>query len=549
MNGPQSMGPAHSQASAGFEYAVRVIRRRAWVIGLCLVLTTLAAFGFSKLQTKRYTATAALLFANSSIAQQASGVPVASQTDPQGQRATNLALVQLADVVSKRTAAVVGSGLSGKQIEDAVTAAPQGQSNIVSVSATSTSPVLAARIANAFATQFVQQQRQNNVVGIQDAINLVQNQYQGLTAAQRTGSQGQALLDHLESLQILKAMQTDTQLVQAAAVPTSPSSPKLLRNTLLGAVVGVLLGLGLAFLLEQMDRRMRDPGDIEQSWRLPLLGLVPHMSRYTASRGATFALEPFQILRAHLRYFNVDRELRTLLVASAQPAEGKTTISRGLAAAAASMGTRTLLIEADLRKPILEQALGLEPGVGLAGALVSDTGVEHAVRRVDLTGHPSGNGGGHLLHVLPAGAVPPNPAELLESHAMEALLAWAREHYELVILDTPPLSVVADAIPLVGRVDGVIVVSRLGVSTRDGARHLRERLDHLGAPVLGVVVDDARHDTGGYYGSGYGYERKRGAKSDVGSMPQPEPDSEGRYPVASPTSGPRPLRSPSLEGD
>jgi capsular exopolysaccharide synthesis family protein len=531
------METTHRQASVGLEYGVRVIRRRAWVIGICLALTALAAFGFSKIQTKQYTATAALLFTNSSVAQQASGLPVASQTDPQGQRATNLILVQLADVISKRTAAVVGSGLSGTQIRQAVSAASDGQSDVVTVSATWTSRVLAARIANVFANEFVRQQQQNNALGIQAAINLVEQQYQSLAGDQRAGAQGQALIDHLESLKILEAMQTNTQLVQAATVPSSPSSPRVLRNTLLGAVVGLLLGLGLAFLLERLDRRMRDPADVEQSWRLPLLGYVPHLSGDMASETATFALEPFQMLRAHLRYFNVDRELRTLLVVSAQPAEGKTTISRGLAAAAASMGTRTLLIEADLRKPNLTRALGLRPGVGLAGALVSDTAVEHAIQHVDLGGRPGGNGAGRLLDVLPAGAVPPNPTELLESHAMEDLLAWAREEYELVILDTPPLSVVADAIPLVRRVDGVIVVSRLGISTRDGAHRLRERLDHLGAPVLGVVVDDARRSISGDYGYGYRYgDKDAEAKPGVASTANSDPDSEERVPVASPTS-------------
>lgn len=502
-----------SAASANLDHLLRVGRRRWWVILLCVVLTPLAAFALSKAQTPKYTATASLLFTDASVAQQASGIQAVSQSDPQGQRNTNLQLVQDANGAAAAAATELHDGLSTQQVRNAVTASLQGQSNIVSVSATSTSPHRAAAIANTFTTSFINQQRNSDQATVQNAIDLVEQQFTALTRPQRLTPQGQSLLDHLESLKILKAMQNNTSLVEPATAPKSPSSPKTLRNTILGAAFGLLIGLGLAFLIERVDRRLREPRDVEEAFGLPTLGIIPH----TPSSGFGFRgaeLEPYRMLRAHLRYFNVDRQLRSILVVSARPAEGKTTIARNLAATAADMGTRCLLIEADLRKPVISNLLGLQPSVGLTGALVLTNPVEDAVRRVQVESLAVPGEATRWLDVLPAGEVPPNPTELLESHATELLLAWAREHYDLVVIDTAPLGIVADAIPLIGRVDGVIVVSRVGVSTRDSAEHIRERLGNLRAPVLGIVINDLRERTHAYYGYNYGYaQRGRGQGS------------------------------------
>jgi capsular exopolysaccharide synthesis family protein len=515
------MENSQGHASLGFEHALKVIRRRGWIIVLCIVLAGAAAFAISHAQTKEYTATAALLFKNQTVAEQASGVQATVQTDPQGQRDTNLTLVQLGDLVAQRTASALRLGLTSGEIKSAVTASPQGQSNIVLVAATWTNPVVAAKIANAYTKAFVQQQRQSDQATIQSGIALVRQQYTSLSPADQRSAQGQTLLDRMESLRVLKALQGDTQVVQSASVPSAPSSPKVFRNTLLGAVLGLFLGLGVAYLLDRLDRRLREPEDIETALGLPMLGMIPRgAAASTSGAGDGMGLEPFRMLRAHLRYFNVDRELRTLLVTSALPSEGKTTVSSNLAAAAASTGTKTLLVETDLRRPVLTQTLGLTPSIGLAGALVGAGSLEEAIRSAGHgDDHRNGNLGGVPLDVLPAGAIPPNPAELLESHAMEVLLAQAKEHYELVILDTAPLSVVADAIPLMTRVDGVIIVARVGLSTRDAAERLRARLENLEAPVLGVVANDVRSRLGEY---GYGYMYTYGDETSGTAEPESE---------------------------
>lgn len=506
---------AQTQTARGFEYTVKVLRRHWMLILACLVITTAAAFALSKTQKKQYTATASLLFTNTSVAQEASGITAVNTNDPTGQRNTNLALVQLAENVPQRVASKIGMGLTANEVKSAVAAAQSGQSNIVSVSATWRTPAVAARIANTFAGQFIAQQGDNDRRTIQNAIHLVQQQYAALSKAQRLAGQGQSLLDHIESLKILEAMQSSTQLAKVATVPQSPSSPKVKRNTILGLFLGLVLGLGLAFMFERFDRRIREADEVAELFGLPMLGVIPH-SR-SGGRTASELGEPIRMLRARLRYFNVDRELKALLITSARPAEGKTTIAYSLAAAAASLGTRTLLVEADLRKPTLAQSVALDSQLGLSGALVGAGNVEDAIQQVEVDAPASTNGGKRTLEVLPAGISPPNPTELLESHAMEHLLAWARDNYEFIVIDTPPLSLVADAIPLMKSVDGLIIVSRLGLTTRDDPERLRKLLEGLGAPALGIVVNDVQTSRGGYYG--YGHD---------GRAPRPEPRAASR---------------------
>lgn len=491
--------------SLNLETAVAVLRARAWIVVLCVLVCGGGALAWSELQPKRYTATAALLFKNSSLAQQASGVPIVNQTDPQGQRQTDLTLVRIGSTAAN-TAARLGNGLTADDVKSAITVQPEGESDVVAVSATRRDPALAARMANTFANVFVGAQAASDRARVQDAIDVVQGQLNQLPRSERNGVQGQALQDRIESLRVYRAMQTNTQLVQAATVPTKPSYPRVTRNTAFGILAGLLLGTALAVLVHRLDRRMREPSDAEAAFDLPVLGVIPRDQRSrTVERGSAgdMDLEPYRMLRARMQYFNVDRRINTLLVTSSVQAEGKTTIAQGLALAAATAGTKTLLIEADLRRPMLAKTLAVNPVPGLVDALVavsSDPG--DFVQTLDVA-TPGGGGEVRELHALVAGPMPPNPSELLESQAMKRVLEWAASEYELVVVDTPPLLVVSDAIPLIGQVDGVIVVSRLGKTTRDESRRLSAQLAGLTAPVLGVVANDLRRPTNAYYQYSY----------------------------------------------
>jgi capsular exopolysaccharide synthesis family protein len=507
------------QTNLSLEQVLGILRRRAGWILLCFVLVAAAAYGFSKHQTKKYTATASLVFSNNQLGQQVAGLPAVASSNQQAQQNTNLKLVQLGDMATK-TAFLLGQGLTKEEVSADLSVSAQGESNIVNVAATAPSPALAASIANTYTAQFVKEQQNSNHAYYASALALVNRQLAALSAKERAGTAGLALQDRAQSLGTLAELRNgNVQIAQAAAVPTSPSSPKVSRNTVLGAFLGLLLGLGVAFLLERFDRRIREPKDLERIYGLPLLGIVPESAALSRSaRGKKHAkealppneAEAFHLIRAHLRYFNVDRELRTLLVASAAPGDGKTTVARHLASAAARMGSRVLLLEADLRRPTVAVQFDIQSGPGVSDVLIGATSLSEATQMVDLD-FPSVDGRkGRTLDVLVAGAaLPPNPGELIESHAMEALLERAKSTYDLVVIDTPPLTAVSDAFPLLRKVDGVIIVGRVGRNRRDVAERLHETLTGAGAPLLGVVANGFKAARLGSYGYAYDYATDR----------------------------------------
>jgi capsular exopolysaccharide synthesis family protein len=501
-----------------------ILRSRALLIILCAVVVAAAAFGFSKLQTKKYTATASLAFNLSSLSQEIAGLPsISSSSSLLAQQASNLEAVRLGNMAAE-TAAAVGHGLTAQKVGDDISVAGQGESGVVDIVASSSSPALAAEIANTYAERFVKTQQGTNQRYLKSALALVRKQLAALSRQQRVGSDGLELQDRAQTLALLSELQyDDVQLAAEASAPTSPSSPKTKRNALLGGLLGLLIGLGFAFLLERLDGRIKDPEDLEAIYRIPLLGAVPESTALSASsrgKGRRAALPPaeaeaFSLVRAHLRFFNVDRDLRTIVIVSAEPGDGKTTVARHLAEAAARLGSRVLLLEADLRHPTLAAQFDIEPGPGLTDVLIGRTLLHEAAQSVRLDA-PAGEGiVGRTLDVLVAGSVPPpNPGELLESQAMQRTLEQARSSYGLVLVDTPPLTVVSDAFPLLCKVDGVVVVGWPGRSRRDAAQSLQQIFSSSAAPMLGVVVNGSSPSgpTSSYIDAG-------GGKRSSGSPP------------------------------
>jgi capsular exopolysaccharide synthesis family protein len=507
------------QTNLSLEQVLGILRRRVPWILLCVVLVAGAAYGVSKHQTKKYTATAALVFNNNQPGQQIAGLPAVSSASPQAQQSTNVKLVQLGDMAEK-TAGLLGRGLTKEHVKADLSVSAQGESNVVDVSATATPPALAAVIANTYAEQFVTEQQNSSHAYYASALQLVTKQLSALSPKERAGTAGLTLQERAQSLATLAELHNgNVQVAQAATIPTSPSSPKTTRNTLIAAVLGLLLGLSVAFLLERFDRRIREPKDLQAIYGLPLLGAVPRsaaLSRSAKSKSAAKgALPPseaeaFRLIRAQLRSLNINREPRTLLVASAAPGDGKTTIACHLASETARMGSRVLLMELDLRHPTVAQQLDVQSGPGVSDLLVGAVSMSEATQTVNLDSPSTDGSGGRTLDVIVAGAdLPSNPGELIESHAMEALLRRAKSVYELVVIDTPPLVVVSDAFPVLALVDGVIIVGRVGRNRRDVAARLRESLTGTDAPLVGIVANDVKASRSGPYGYGYDYTAPR----------------------------------------
>jgi succinoglycan biosynthesis transport protein ExoP len=515
---------------------LRMLRRRIGVVLICALLVPAAALVFSLSQQKQYSATASLLFRDPQLDQKFFQSSVfAPSSDPNREAATNAKLASL-EVVAARTSKALGGKVSPGEISGEIAVAPAGQSDVVSITATDPDPAFAAKLSNEFAQQFIAFRRDADRSKISSAQELVQAQLKRLSSSEQNGPQGAALRRGNEQLQILAALQTgNAELVQPATIPDSPSSPKTRRNVVVAALLGLLMGCGIALLLERLDRRLKDPKQVSDVYGRPVIGAVPE-SREIARTDQSFEdlptneAEPMRMLRANLRYFNVDREVRSVLVTSAAPGEGKSTVAKHLASAAASTGERVLLLEADLRRPTLKTRMQLTGDFGLSQVLAGACSLRSAIEQVEVAG--SGGERRHLS-VLASGPIPPNPTDLIESDRMRQVLKAVSEKYDLVVIDTPPTSVVSDAIPLVKNVDGVLVVSRLGKTTRDASVHLRDQLNNLGAYVLGVVVNSVTRQsmTGYAYGYGYGY----GYAAEYTS--QRKKRRGGRAPVAASTNG------------
>lgn len=302
-----------------------------------------------------------------------------------------------------------------------------------------------------------------------------------------------------ESEAVLKAT-----TVESASLPRNPVVPNVPRNLALGALLGLLLGIGLAVVREMLDTSVKSAEDVTAAvGGAPLLAAIgndPGTQRTPlVSDLATHEprVEAYRVLRTNVQFIDVDSGTKAFVVSSAVPGEGKSTTSSNLAITLAMTGKRVLLVDGDLRRSRVADLLGLDSSVGLTSVLIGTVDVESARQE-----HASG------LHVLTSGPTPPNPAELLQSQSMTDLIAALRADYDIVMFDAPPLLPVTDAALLAAKTDGAIIVVHHGKTTRDQVRGAGDRLEHVGARVLGVVLNKLprKRGVGGYgYGYGYGY--------------------------------------------
>lgn len=483
------------------------VLRNAWLLILfCGVLAATTGYAFSSRQPDSFKATSALLFEDpsSNFGQQLFGAAFAAPYgDPERRGATNLRLVSLS-IVATRTARALGTGYTTRSIQGMVEVAPAGNSNVIAVTATNRDPVRAARIANTFAEQYVAMRRTSDRSKLRRASEVVKQRIASSTAAPNSTERRElSALD--DRLQVLATLQTgNAELVQPATVPRVRSAPRPRRSAVFGALLGILLGIALAIGQRQLDQRLRTLDEVEALTGWPVLATVPFERTLEGKTKLPFNthgafLESFRLLRARLRYFNVDKKIQTLLVSSAQPGEGKTTILINLARVCAQAGDRVILVEADLRRPSISSRLGIPPSLGLAellGQHLDVADVTHVIEDPVL---------GCTFSVLPAGVTPPNAAELLESARMVDLLDDLRASFDIILIDSPPTTVVSDTIPLMGRVDGVVIVTRFGRASRSVTRALAQDLHRFEAPVLGVIANLVGSDQGYHYGY-YGYD-------------------------------------------
>lgn len=489
---------------------LRAIGRRWRLVLTCTLLAPAAALGVSLLQPKEYSASASLLFRDPGFDQTLFGSSFFSPTvDPARVGATNIELVSLA-AISRLTARKLG-GLTPRQVERKIDVRARSNADVVTITAVDRDRRRAATIANVYAQEYVSFRRRADRAQIRDARQLLQRQLAGIAGDEQGGSRASALQQRAQDLQVLAALQTgNAELVQRATAPARPSSPRPRRNMAIGGLLGVLLGAGLALVLDRADRRIRTADQAADLLDLPLLTVIPRsraLRQGSRARPAERERVPFQMLRTNLRYFNVDRPLTSVVITSASPGDGKSTVAWNLATVSAKAGQKVLLLEADLRNPSLHGFAGRSRAGGLSDVLAGDHELMEAIRSVPLDEEEEGS----TLDVLFAGHPPPNPGQLIESDAMNQVMAEAEAEYDLLVIDTPPTSIVSDAIPIINRVSGVVLVVRVGKNTRHRLEALGDQLQNLRARMLGIVANDVLTRADGYYSYGYEADRAKAA--------------------------------------
>ncbi|MCC6730890.1 MAG: polysaccharide biosynthesis tyrosine autokinase [Chthonomonadales bacterium] len=286
------------------------------------------------------------------------------------------------------------------------------------------------------------------------------------------------------------------QVIQPATV-AEKVSPRQPTNLVLSAVVGLLLGICFALLQEFLDDRVNAPEDARRIMGAPTIGYIPLVPEeegriLTGPRGGAL-LESYRVLRSAVQFASVDTPASSLVVTSTAPGEGKSTTAANLAIAMALDGKRVILVDADLRRPTLHQKFGLSQKPGLTNVLIGQASLEDALQETNIEG----------LRIVTSGAIPPNPAELLNSRAMRGLNDQLKEHADVVVFDTPPCLATADAQVLSAEVDGVLYVVQLGETRKSAVRHAIEMLEQARARLIGVVFN--KIDTGSRRDDYYGY--------------------------------------------
>ena len=327
----------------------------------------------------------------------------------------------------------------------------------------------------------------------------------------------EGLLEKLKEAGVTAGLRSNNfRIIDAARVPTSPSEPNIPRNLAFALVLGVISGVGLAFVLENMDNTVRTPEQATALSALPSLGMIPHGSKSTnrGPAGQRLALtasrevpelvtqarpqsqmaESYRALRTSLLLSNLGAPPKVIMVTSARPQEGKTTTSINTAIVLAQKGVRVLLIDADLRRPSVHKTLGMGPRSGLSNVLTGSATMQQTITVSPILPN---------LFILPAGTPPPNPAELLASSNLRDLIAELRGMYDHIVIDTPPTLSVTDAVVLSPRADATILVIRSGQTTKQALRRARDILMQVNAHVAGVLLNAVDLTSPDYY---YYYE-------------------------------------------
>lgn len=409
-----------------------------------------------------------------------------------------------------------------------VTVTPVRDTQLIRVSVEHTDPVMAADIANQIVAVFIDQNQRfeqgryaDLKASLSKQLNLMQGELEVTQAAidglgtpptvedqaelerlNLTRSSQQAaysnLLSNFEEIRIAEASESSNIVVAEEAIPYySPVRPRTRTNTMLAAGLGAAIAIGIGFLIEYLDDTVKSPEDVTSIVDMPTLGVISQIEGRTSKERLITRVAPrspvseaYRALRTNIQFASVDGPLKSIMVTSAGPSEGKSTTAANLAVVLAQAGKQVILVDADLRRPIQHRFFELPNSRGLTTALLDlEAPVGEHIQDTSVPG----------LRLMTSSAIPPNPAELLGSQRQADLLAALQDEADIVVVDSPPVLTVTDALIMASRMSGVLLVVEAGATRRAGLLKAMDALMHADGRVLGVTLNRMTRRRSGYY--------------------------------------------------
>jgi succinoglycan biosynthesis transport protein ExoP len=506
-----------------------VLRQQAWLILLITFVATAGAYFVSTMQEARYEATAGISFQDEARQLSILGSGSLQGSIPPGQtpqaRAETIERPEVVKVVKRK----LGSDLSVAQLQAAISSSLDKSTLLVRVTGTWGNGEFAAELANEFSravTDVTNDQRRKELEAaaarVEDRLDAVGSGLAGITERQN-------LISQLNRLEFLADNVSAATVVEVADAPGAPVSPQPRRNAALALLLGLVIGVVVAFVRDSLDRRLHGIAEVQDHVPFPLLGQVRDESmgrtvRFNSGTGYNHLfeedLESFRIIRQNLQFLAVDSPTKVVLITSPLPEEGKSTAAASLACASAAAGKSTLLVECDLRRPALAARLKLSPTPGLTDYLAGQVSPREILQTVDidpLLAPRSENGAGppprseHLrpLVCITAGSPSPQPAELLQSERFKTFISQVGRAYDAVVIDTSPLLPVVDTLEIIPHVDAVLMCVRSSQTTREQVLAATAALEILPERPTGLIVTGLKRSDGsdyGYEAYGYGYQ-------------------------------------------
>ena len=527
---------------------LRVVRRRKWIVVEAALLLTLAAVVFSLHQERLYEASADVLLSAENLSGAIPGTPLNGLSqEPERTTQTQAQVARVPEVVQGALDRVDETGLTVADFLASSSVSSSPTSDILTFAVTNPDSTLAKRLANAYAQSYSAYRQELYGNSIERALADVDQRIQRLDRAGASlessgerarlgaltvyGALYSSLVDRQQTLESMQALQPSVASVLRQADGAALTQPKTVRNGALGLVVGLVLGLGLVFLRESLETRVRTIGEVSaRLGGLPLLGRLPRPPKrlrrsdklVMLEEPASAQAEAFRMLRANLDSITLERGVRTIMITSALEREGKSTTVANLAVAFARAGKRVVLVDLDLRSPVLARFFDLD-GPGLTQVALGHAPLEQALTPIAITDPPGprrrlalrrGNQDGNvaramlgLLEVLPSGPIPPDPGEFVSSPALAKILSVLRERADVVLVDAPAALHVGDVVALSSRADGIVIVARPNALRRQTLVELSRLLALLRTPALGFVA------TGEDDGDGYAADSATGYRS------------------------------------